>query len=208
MYDIAISAFIAMFVIIDPIGNVPIFMALTKDTTHQHQRAMAVKGTAVAFVVLAFFAWFGSGFLDLLGIGLPAFRIAGGVMLSFIAYEMVFERRNPRKSKTANDLNKATSPDDISVCPLAIPLLAGPGAIASIMLLMSNYGGDTQSQMIVTGALAAVLLVCMIMYMLGTVIERLLGDMISAVITRLLGIILAALSVQFITDGLRATFLP
>ncbi|MBT3556798.1 MAG: MarC family protein [Rhodospirillales bacterium] len=208
MYEVAISAFITMFVIIDPIGNVPIFMALTKGTEHRYQRAMAIKGTLVAFLVLAFFAWFGSDLLSLLGIGLPAFRIAGGIMLSFIAFEMVFERRNPRKSKTAEDLNSVISPDDISVCPLAIPLLAGPGAIASIMLLMSNYAGDTKSQMIIMGALACVLLACMIMYMLGAIIERGIGDTISAVITRLLGIILAALSVQFITDGLRATFLP
>lgn len=207
MSDIAISAFIAMFVIIDPIGNVPIFMALTKGTAHRYQRLMAIKGTIVAFFVLTFFAWFGADFLALLGIGLPAFRVAGGVMLSFIAFEMVFERRNPRKSKTAEDLSQATSPDDISVCPLAIPLLAGPGAIASIMLLMSNHDGDTSSQLVVTGALGAVLFVCMVMYMLGAFIERCLGEMVSAIITRLLGVILAALSVQFITDGLRAIFI-
>ncbi len=207
MYEIVITAFISMFVVIDPIGNVPIFMALTQNTPSKYQRIMAMKGTFIAFLVLTFFAWFGATFLDFLGIDLASFRIAGGVMLGFIGFEMIFERRNNRKSQTAEQLHNTTSPDDISVCPLAMPLLAGPGAIASIMLLMSAQSGDVQAQIVVNLALGGVMLVCMVLYMLGALIERKLGKTITAVITRLLGIILTALSVQFITDGLREVFM-
>ena len=206
IYDVALSTFVALFVIIDPIGNVPIFMALTKGTDIAHQRVMAIKGTIMAFVVLSFFAWFGADFLNLLGIGLPAFRIAGGLMLGIIAFEMVFEKRNPRKSKAAEEINKVIAPDDISVFPLAIPLMAGPGSIASVMLLMSQHEGDHVLQLTVNAVLGGVILLSMILFLMIGPIGKLMTESAVSVLSRLLGIILAALSVQFVVDGLKASF--
>jgi len=208
LYEIALSAFLALFVIIDPIGNAPIFATLTQGTDNKHRRVMAIKGPIVAMVILAGFAWFGSDLLGLLGISLSAFKIAGGLMLAVIAFEMVFEKRNTRKTKNAEELTKVTDPDDISVCPIAIPLLAGPGSIATVMLLMGKHHDDLSSQFAVIGALAVVLIICIILYLLAGLVERFIGQTISSVITRLLGVILAALSVQFVTDGLKQIFMP
>ena len=167
---------------------------------------MAIKGPLIAFFILTFFAIFGGDFLNFLGIGKSAFQIAGGMMLSFIAFEMVFERRNNRKSKTAENLMTATSPEDISVFPIAIPMLAGPGAITSIMLMMNDYPNDLISHVIIISALGVVLFICIVIFAVGSSINKLIGKTISAIMTRLLGIILSALSVQFITDGLLAIF--
>ncbi len=127
-------------------------------------------------------------------------------MLAVIAFEMVFEKRNKRKSENAEQLTKATDPDDISVCPIAIPMLAGPGSIATVMLLMSRHQGDVSSQWIIIGALAAVLSTCVILYLMAGLVERFMGQTVSNVITRILGVILSALSVQFVTDGLKEIF--
>lgn len=208
MYEVALSAFVALFVIIDPIGNAPIFVALTQGTDNKYRRIMAIKGPVVAMLILTLFAWVGSDLLGILGISMPAFKIAGGLMLAVIAFEMVFEKRNTRKSKNAEELIKVTDPDDISVCPIAIPMLAGPGSIATVMLLMGKNEGDITAQFIVIGALAVVLLTCVILYLLASVVERFIGETVSAVITRLLGVILSALAVQFVTDGLREIFVP
>lgn len=206
MYDVALTTFVALFVIIDPLGNVPIFMALTKGTDLAHQRLMAIKGTITAFLVLSAFAWFGSDFLHLLGIGLPAFRIAGGLMLGIIAFEMVFEKRNPRKTKAAEKVHDIASPDDISVFPLAIPLMAGPGSIASVMLLMSQHAGDRASQIMVNGVLGCVILISMMAFLMVGPISKLMTESATSVVSRLLGIILAALSVQFVIDGIKNSF--
>ena len=206
MHEVALSAFVALFVIIDPIGNAPIFVALTQGTDTKHRRAMAIKGPFVAMLILTLFAWVGSDLLGILGISMPAFKIAGGLMLAVIAFEMVFEKRNQRKSKSAEQLIKVTDPDDISVCPIAIPMLAGPGSIATVMLLMGKHQDDLTSQFIVIGALAVVLATCLILYLLAGLVERFIGQTISNVITRLLGVILSALAVQFVTDGLRQIF--
>ncbi len=208
MYETAVAAVIILFVIIDPIGNMPIFMALTRGSSSKYRRAMAIKGPIVAMLILTLFAFVGGDILSALGIGMPAFKVAGGFMLAVTAFEMVFEKRNKRKSKNAEKLIRVTDPDDISVCPIAIPLLAGPGSVTTIMLLMHGYQGDLVSQFIVVGSLFVVLMVCMIVYLLSNSLERFIGETLSSVITRLLGIILAALSVQFITDGLKNIFFP
>jgi multiple antibiotic resistance protein len=206
LYEVALSAFVALFVIIDPIGNTPIFVALTQGTDARHRRAMAIKGPLVAMLILTLFAWVGTDLLGILGISMPAFKIAGGLMLAVIAFEMVFEKRNRRKSKSAEELNKVTDPDDISVCPIAIPMLAGPGSIATVMLLMGNHQNDLTAQFVVIGALAVVLATCLVLYLLSGWVERFIGQTISNVITRLLGVILSALAVQFVTDGLLQIF--
>ncbi len=206
MYETAIGAFVILFVIIDPIGTMPIFMALTRGSSNKYRHAMAIKGPMVAMLILTIFAFFGADMLSALGISMSAFKIAGGFMLAVTAFEMVFEKRNNRKSKNAEKLVKIADPDDISVCPIAIPLLAGPGSVTTVMLLIDKYQGEFISQFIVIGALIAVLVICIISYLFSSSMERFIGQTLSSIITRLLGIILAALSVQFMADGLKSIF--
>ncbi len=202
MTEVALTAFAALFVVIDPLGNLPIFVALTAGEADAHKRTMALKGVAIAAVVFAFFALVGATLLELLGIGIPAFRTAGGLMLMVIAFDMVFERRNPRRKGTADRIVAEERPGDISVFPLAIPLVSGPGAITSLLLLLSGFSGDLESQGIVLVMLGIVLAIQFLLFLLGGPIERLLGETVIAVFSRLLGILLAALAVQYVFDGL------
>lgn len=206
MLDVVLHAFTTLFVVIDPLGLVPVLLALTAGAAAADRRRMALRGTLIATVILLAFALVGDPLLDLLGIGLPAFRTAGGVMLLLIALEMVFERRADRRSKSANELRDVGGHDDISVFPLAIPLLSGPGAIASIMLLMARYEGDLAAQTVVVGVLLSVMALCIVIFLFVEPIERLLGPTLTHVVSRLLGILLAALAVQYMFDGLRNAF--
>jgi multiple antibiotic resistance protein len=206
MLDILLHAFITLFVVIDPLGLVPVLLALTAGMGAPDRRRMALKGALIAGVILFAFGLIGEALLGLLGIGLAAFRTAGGVMLLLIALEMVFERRVDRRSRSADELRDVGGHDDLAVFPLAIPLLAGPGAIASIMLLMDRYQDDLAGQAIVLGALLAVIALCVVVLLLLEPIERLLGPTLTHVISRLLGILLAALAVQYVLDGLRSAF--
>ena len=142
MVDIALHAFTTLFVVIDPLGLVPVLLALTAGMAAADRRRMALKGALIASLILLAFGLIGERLLGLLGIGLAAFRIAGGMMLLLIALEMVFERRIARRSRSADELREVGGHDDLAVFPLAIPLLSGPGAIASIMLLMDRQQND------------------------------------------------------------------
>lgn len=204
MYEIFISAFVALFVIIDPPGIAPVFAGLTHDTTVKHQRAMAIKGVLIATLILIFFAFVGEDFLGLLGISIDALRVAGGLMLFVIALEMVFEKRQERKREAAEKMDDFF--EDVSVFPVAMPLLAGPGAITTIMLAVADSGSDTGAQLIVTAALVAVMLITLIVLIAAGPIMKLFGPTVNAVTTRLLGIILAALATQFVLDGLKNSF--
>jgi multiple antibiotic resistance protein len=206
MLDVALHAFTTLFVIIDPLGLLPVLIGLTAGMAAAERRKMALKGTLIAGVILLLFALAGEALLGLLGIGLPAFRVAGGGMLLVIALEMVFERRTDRRSRSANEMKEVGGPDDISVFPLAIPLLSGPGAIASVMLLMARYEGDLAAQATVLAALLLVLALCVVVFLFVEPLERLLGATLTHVISRLLGILLAALAVQYVLDGLRTAF--
>ena len=206
MLDVALHAFTTLFVVIDPLGLVPLLLALTIGAEPAERRRMALKGTLIATVILLGFALLGEPLLRLLGIGLPAFRTAGGVMLLLIAFEMVFERRTGRRSRAADELKQVGGPDDISVFPLAIPLLSGPGAITSIMLLMARHEGDIGAQATVIAVLLLVMALCVLIFLFVEPLERLLGPTLSHVISRLLGILLAALAVQYVFDGLRNAF--
>jgi multiple antibiotic resistance protein len=207
MLDVILHAFTTLFVVIDPLGLVPVLLALTAGMPAAERRRMALKGALIAGVILLAFALFGDTLLGLLGIGLPAFRTAGGVMLLLIALEMVFERRADRRSRSADELRDVGGHDDISVFPLAIPLLSGPGAIASIMLLMARFEGDLRAQALVIVVLLAVILLCIVIFLFVEPLERLLGPTLTHVISRLLGILLAALAVQYIFDGISAAWL-
>ncbi|MCJ9428091.1 MarC family protein [Kordiimonas marina] len=205
MYDAFIAAFTALFVIVDPIGIAPVFAGLTQGTTVAHKRKMAIRGTIIGTLILVFFAAVGKPFLNSLGISMNALRVSGGLMLFIIALEMVFEKRAERKQETADKLDEYF--EDISVFPVALPLLAGPGAIATIMLLMTSYEHNTAAQLAVMAALGVVMLIVLIVFFTAGKLMDLLGPTVNAVLTRLLGVILAALAAQYVLDGLKRAFM-
>ena len=204
MTELFISAFVTFLVVIDPPGCAPIFASVTKGADARHRRVMAFRSVAIATGILLFFALLGEDLLRHLGISLSAFRIAGGILLFLIAIDMVFEKRTERRENRAEEVS-AREPEDISVFPMAIPMIAGPGSIASIMLLMARSDGLEES-LIVLGALGATLLLTLICLLLAGPLMRLLGHRMEAMITRLLGVILAALAAQFVIDGIGRSF--
>ena len=203
MIELFVSAFVTFLVVIDPPGCAPIFAALTGDATPVHRRAMAIRSVLVASGILLFFALFGEDLLSALGISLGAFRIAGGIMLFLIAIDMVFEKRTERRENRAQEVS-ASEADDISVFPMAIPMIAGPGSIASAMLLMARSDGLSES-VLVLAALIATLLLTLVALLAAGPLMRLLGHKLEAMITRILGVILAALAAQFVIDGIEAS---
>jgi multiple antibiotic resistance protein len=203
--ELFVSAFVTFLVVIDPPGCAPIFASVTAGATAAHRRAMAFRSVIIATGILVFFGLLGRDLLQALGISLSSFRIAGGLLLFLIAVDMVFEKRTERRENRAEEVNE-DKPQDISVFPMAIPMIAGPGSIASIMLLMSRSEGWAE-WLVVWGALAATLLLTLLSLLLAGPLMRLLGHRMEAMITRLLGVILAALAVQFVVDGLKRTFL-
>jgi len=205
MMELFISAFVTFFVVIDPPGCAPIFASLTGSAPALHRRAMALRSTLVAALILYLFAIFGEAFLGALGISLDAFRVAGGVMLFLIALEMVFEKRTERRTHRAEDVKADPQHEDISIFPMAIPMIAGPGSIASVMLLTSKSVGMAQT-LIVLGALALVLLVNLAALLAAGPLMKAVGHRVEAMITRILGVVLAALAAQFVIDGVKASF--
>jgi len=202
MAELAIHAFVMLFVTIGPVDVAAMFMALCADDPPATRRRMAVRGTLVAGAVLLVFSFGGELLLDALGVGLPAFRIGGGILLLLLAIDMVFARHSGISGLTAPEDREAEGREDISVFPLGIPLLAGPGAIASVVLLMGRAGGDLGAQAVVLAMLAAVLAIALVLLLAASHVVRLLGVTGVNVITRVLGIVLAALAVQFMLDGL------
>jgi multiple antibiotic resistance protein len=202
--EIFVSALVTFLVVIDPPGCAPIFASLTAGATAVNRRAMAIRSVLVASGILLFFGLLGEDLLRALGISLSAFRIAGGIMLFLIAIDMVFEKRTERREHRAQEVS-AREAEDISVFPMAIPMIAGPGSIASVMLLMARSDGLTES-LLVMGALAATLALTLIALLLAGPLMRLLGHRMEAMITRILGVILAALAAQFVIDGVERSF--
>jgi multiple antibiotic resistance protein len=208
MTELLISAFVTFFVVIDPPGCAPIFASLTDATSAAHQRRMAYRSVMVATGVLLFFALLGEPLLKALGISLDAFRIAGGIMLFLIAIDMVFEKRTERRENRAQAVAQGAhslEAEDISVFPMAIPMIAGPGSIASAMLLTARSDGWAET-FVVLGALLLVLVMTLGALLAAGPIMKKLGRNLEAMITRLLGVILAALAAQFVVDGIRRSF--
>jgi len=205
MSQLFLSAFITLFVVIDPPGCAPIYAGLTKGASAAQRRIMAVRASLIAAAILLVFALFGEELLGALHIELDSFRIAGGLMLFWIAFEMVFEKRTQRREERAERVAATPEVEDVSVFPMAIPMLAGPGAIAAIMLLMNEAEG-TAGTLTVLGALAVVLVVTMLALIAAGPMMRLFGDKVEAAITRVLGVLLAALAAQYVIDGLRGSF--
>jgi multiple antibiotic resistance protein len=205
MIELFVSAFITLFVIIDPPGCAPIYAGLTHGASSAQTRNMAIRASVIAGIILLGFALFGEALLGALHIELDSFRIAGGIMLFWIALEMVFEKRTQRREERAEKVAATPEVEDVSVFPMAMPMLAGPGAIAAIMLLMNNAETIEQT-FVVLGALGAVLVITMLALIAAGPLMRLFGSRVEAVITRLLGVLLAALAAQYIIDGLRGAF--
>lgn len=208
MTDAFVPALVTFFVIIDPIGLAPMFASLTEGTDAAHRRRMALRSVAISALIITGFAYGGSFLLGALGITLEAFRAAGGILLFLIALDMVFEKRAERREKRNDQIleHRDDSPTDISVFPLAIPLMAGPGAIATIMLYMKSAGDDVVAQLTVLGAAGINLLVCLVIFIAVGPLLRVLGETVAQTIGRILGVILAALAVQLIFDAISNTF--
>ena len=194
-----LTAFVTLFVVIDPPGLAPLFIALTNGMSDAQRRRIGWRATVIAAILLTLFGLAGDSILRAIGISLPAFRIAGGILLFLTALDMLFERRTERREgQHPNDDH------DPSVFPLATPLLAGPGALTTMILLVGDGGGAVQT-LIIHLVMLSVLALNMVLFMLAGPLSRALGRTGTMVVTRLLGMLLAALSVQFIIDGLRGT---
>jgi len=206
----AIAAFVTFFVLIDAPGVAPIFASLTAPGSPAYARKMAVKSVFVAGLILFFFAFAGAQLLHHLGISLDAFRIAGGVLLFLIALEMVFEKRQQRQKDRADQVlaeeEASGRLDDVSVFPLAIPMIAGPGSIATAMLFMQNAGGDPVGIGIVSFAIAANLVLACLIFLIAGPLMKVMGDQIAGAITRIFGVILCALAAQMIIVGIIGAF--
>ena len=202
MLELYISSLITFFVVIDPPGCAPIYAGLSAGATPAHRRSMAVRAVFVASIILFVFAAFGETLLRALGISLASFRIAGGIMLFLIALEMVFEKRTERREDRAAKVAATPEVEDVSIFPMAMPMIAGPGSIASVMLMMSRNHG-VENVVVVLAALLTILLLTLAALLAAGPIMRVLGAKIEAVITRLLGVLLAALAVQFVIDGVK-----
>ena len=202
MLELYISSLITFFVVIDPPGCAPIYAGLSAGATPAHRRSMAVRVVFVASIILFLFAAFGETLLRALGISLASFRIAGGIMLFLIALEMVFEKRTERREDRAAKIAATPEVEDVSIFPMAMPMIAGPGSIASVMLMMSRNHG-IENVVVVLAALLTILLLTLAALLAAGPIMRVLGAKIEAVITRLLGVLLAALAVQFVIDGVK-----
>ena len=205
MIELFGSALVTFLVIIDPPGCAPIFASLTRGTPDAHRRAMALRSSLIAWIILMFFALLGKPMLHALGISLASFRVAGGIMLFMIALDMVFERRTQRREVRAQSIEGTPEADDISVFPMAIPMISGPGSIASAMLWVSRADGAVQVLTVLV-AITVVILITLVCLLAAGPLMRLIGERIEAMITRVLGVILAALAAQFVIDGLKQSF--
>lgn len=202
--DYLLNAFVTLFVTIDPLGLAPIFVAITAGMAPARRRLTALRSVIIAMVILWLFAYFGESLLSTLGITLGAFRIAGGLLLFWIGFEMVFEQRNTRKSETADKTIADPVDHDLAAFPLAVPLMAGPGSITAVILLSGEVpAGDWKLQLMLVGIVATILTICLLIFLMAGLIEKLLGTTGRVILSRLLGVLLAALAVQFVVDGVR-----
>jgi multiple antibiotic resistance protein len=197
------NAFVTLLVTIDPPGLAPLFLVLTAGMNRAQRMQVAVRASVTAFVVLALFAVAGAAILGVFGITLPAFRVAGGLLLFFIAFEMIFERRHDRKEKSAGVAVTRDHIHNIAAFPLAIPLIAGPGAISATVLISGTFT-EVPAIAALLGIILLSILLTYLVFVLAERIDGFLGETGRSILTRLLGLILAALAVQFVADGINA----
>lgn len=204
MPDLFLYAFVALLVIFDPPGTAAIFLGITPHDTPAERHAQALKASAIAGVVLVVFAVAGEFLLRAMGIGLPAFQVAGGILLFLLAADMVMVRHSGLRATEREQAEAEASDNDISVFPLAIPLIAGPGAMTSVVLLRGRAGDDPAALAAVLTALAAALAITLAAMLAASPLMRLLGRTGADVIGRVLGVVLAALAAQIALDGVRS----
>jgi len=205
----AVAVFVTFFVLIDAVGVAPVFAALTAQGDGAYRRKMAIKATIVATLIIAFFAFAGTWLLGAMHISIAAFKAAGGVLLFLIALDMVFEKRTERRESRAEDVmshhDAGAPPEDISVFPIGIPMIAGPGTIAAVMFYMAEAGTPVEKGVILA-ALGLNLILVLVIFLAAGPLVRALGPSIAGALTRILGVILAALSVQLLIDGITEAF--
>jgi multiple antibiotic resistance protein len=206
MTELFLSAFVTLFVVLDPPGMAPMFAALTTKETDTARRRIALRGTLIAGIILIPFAFIGEWVLRMLGVTIDSFRIAGGLLLFMVAVDMIFAHETPLRRTTPGETEEAAQRHDISVFPLAIPLIAGPGAMTTVVLLMQQAEGEVVHQGVVLAVLVLVLALVLLGLLLATRMMRLIGVTGANVITRVLGVILGALAVQYVVDGIAGSF--
>ena len=204
MSELIINSFVTLLVVVDPLGLAPIFAALTRGYPESRRRATAIRGAILGSIILLAFALAGDVLLNSLGITLPAFRIAGGLLLFLVALDMIFARPSGMRSRTVREQEEDSYEGDVSVFPLAIPLLAGPGAITTVLLYTGGRSAPEVAVFILV--LLAVLLITLVSLLLASRVMGLFGETGVNVLARVLGVLLAALAVQFVLDGVEATF--
>ena len=202
-FETLFNAFVTLLVTIDPPGLAPLFLALTAGMNRAERRQVAWRASIIGFALLAVFAVAGAAILSMFGITLPAFRVAGGLLLFWIAFEMIFERRQERKGKSADAAITIDHIRNIAAFPLAIPLIAGPGAISATVLLSGSLSTVAGTLMLLA-IVAACIAITFLVLVLAERIDGVLGETGRSILTRLLGVILAALAVQFVADGIKA----
>jgi multiple antibiotic resistance protein len=198
MLEIFIQTFFLYFIVIDPLGNTPLFLAVTQNMSSQQRVKTALSATIIASIILLFFALLGSTLLSYLNISFPAFTIGGGIILLLISMEMLFDKRQQRKEDDI-DFNS----ENVSVFPLATPIIAGPAAITSVIVSVSDMGSNFTNQSVGMIALASVLLLTFIFFFIGAKFSQIINKKVISVISRVIAIILVGLSVQYILDGLK-----
>lgn len=201
--ELLLNALTTMLVTLDPPGLAPVFLALTAGMTRAQRGQVALRGSIIAFGILAMFALFGSSILEVLGISLGAFRISGGLLLFWISFEMIFEKRQERKEKTSEVAITLDHIQNIAVFPLALPLIAGPGAISATVLISGSMQTSFEKVLFIL-LLAFSMLLVFLALLAADRLDRFLGNTGRAILTRLLGVLLAALSVQFVVDGVKS----
>ena len=198
MSEIFIQTFFLDFIVIDPLGNTPLFLSITQNMDTNKKIKVALSGTIIASIILLFFALLGSSLLSYLNISYPAFTIGGGIILLIIAIEMLFDKRQQRKEEDIN-----FNSENVAVFPLAIPLIAGPAAITSVIVSVSDIGTDFTNQTAGILSLALVLFLTFIIFFIASKFSKLINKKIIGVISRVVAIILVGLSVQYILDGIK-----
>ena len=198
------TAFVTLLVTLDPPGLAPVFVGLTLGMSSAARREVALRACVIAFAILASFALGGRTVLEALGITIPAFRVAGGLLLFYVAFDMLFALRGERKREIASDAVAVDHIRNVAAFPLAIPLMAGPGAITATMLLAGRAGGDLRALASLMAVAAAAIAVCFVTFLMAGQVVRLLGVTGNVVLTRMFGLVLAALAVQFVIDGIGA----
>jgi len=203
--DELLKFFVLLFVVVEPVTLVPVFASLTVGASEGYKRKMSLKAVLISGGVLVLFALAGAGFINMMGISIDAFRIAGGAMLFLIALEMVFARESGTKI-TSEEKIEVTQRADISVFPLAFPFIAGPGALATVLLTFGTARDGYMLTLGLLGVIALVLAITLALLLLAPFVNRVMGVTGAHVVSRLAGVVLAALAVQFMIDGLRGAF--